>query len=235
MSTFSKPPTKLPWANSSTDVIEPADGVKASGWTAIMACPPFEWMNWILNWVSQGIRYIMAVGISDWDAAEDYGVGDKVKGTDNLVYECFVAHINHAPPSSSYWTRWGHTPAEIAAMMPVQSVTALTGLASITGSGTISGNMIKNGRFTEIAFGLSNVPYNQTPVTVTFTGEANAALNGAVLSAMVAAAANTAGDVFSCTIQSVPGDADHTNFSVIFVPGIGLGHVYSCTGRILAG
>jgi hypothetical protein len=144
-----KPPLSETWADAAPagpTGIEDPGGLKSTGWTAASACPPFSWMNWILNKCDAAARYRMAAGISAYDANEDYVVGDTVRApTDGKCYECILANGHAAAKephvNPTYWSRWGHTDADIDVMLPtVVVVTTTTGIAITgTGSSAVSG------------------------------------------------------------------------------------------------
>jgi hypothetical protein len=102
-------------------------------------------MNWILNKCDAAARYIMAAGISAYDANEDYVVGDTVRApTDGKCYECILANGHAAAKephvNPTYWSRWGHTDDDINKLLPVVAVDdETTGIATTGASpGTIT-------------------------------------------------------------------------------------------------
>jgi hypothetical protein len=115
---IAKPPLSDIWANAAaagdTGIADPG-GLKDSGWTAASACPPFSWMNWILNKCDAAARYIIARGIPDYDANETYSVGDRVQwgGGVGRTFVCVTASVgdgsgSNSPGSSpTKWASWG--------------------------------------------------------------------------------------------------------------------------------
>ena len=122
------------WAGSAApaDIAEPADGVKDAGYTGTPA-PVYQYVNWLLKYLFQGIRHVLTRGIPDWNAdeaiAETYAVGDVVR-VDGEVKK--VASIGPV-----VLEKFGHTPTELqAAVAPTLSTAA--GGFSLT-AGSISG------------------------------------------------------------------------------------------------
>ena len=102
-------PTTLPqWATDGGATLEPAAGVKASGFV-VGTRPPARWMNWILNTTYQWMQYLDApvgtgsgAGISatggstdgtglvgtggstDGIGVQGYGAGDGVRSEERL-------------------------------------------------------------------------------------------------------------------------------------------------------
>jgi hypothetical protein len=115
MAAASRPaPIASNWAETG-DQTEPSDSFKASGWPLSGVPPTRQKFNWILGWISQGVRYLLHRGLPDYDTNETYAVGDIVQysvGTyaDWLTYRCTQANggANVQNPSDpSYWERWG--------------------------------------------------------------------------------------------------------------------------------
>ena len=114
---IAKPTLSDIWANAApagdTGIADPG-GLKDTGWTAASACPPFSWMNWILNKCDSGLRYLLARGIPDWDAAESYSVGDRVQGSDGVTYVAIAtsgapgAGENPGIGGRTKWAPWAH-------------------------------------------------------------------------------------------------------------------------------
>lgn len=85
-----KPTVQRPWADTGTK-IAPSDGRRNTGYIHNDA-PTWQELNALLNELTTLERYVMKVGISTWDAAETYGVGDIVRDTvDGELYVCDIA------------------------------------------------------------------------------------------------------------------------------------------------
>jgi hypothetical protein len=106
--TIVKPPVKNVWADTG-DKTEPTGAEVLTGWPASSSAPSRQRFNWILNFCSNGIRYLTRRGLADYDAAETYLVGDRIIGDDGFTYKCIqTANINHLPSSSpTWWELWG--------------------------------------------------------------------------------------------------------------------------------
>ena len=112
-----KPPLSTTWASSAPSGptgIEDPGGLKNAGWSVVSACPPFSWLNWILNKCDAGLRYLLARGIPDYDVNESYSVGDCMQ-FGGMTYRCIVAHAGNGTGAGNpqntpaNWTRWARS------------------------------------------------------------------------------------------------------------------------------
>jgi hypothetical protein len=56
-------------------LLDPGDPYAAAGWLQ-SATPPYrQYFNWLLNYASNGIRYLCQNGVPAWDAQETYQIG----------------------------------------------------------------------------------------------------------------------------------------------------------------
>ena len=102
-----RPPVKSVWADTG-DKVEPLAAEVLSGWPNSSTPPSRQRFNWILNFLSNGVRYLSRRGISDWDAAETYAIGDVVLATDGDHYKAIAINTNQAPQSNpSSWVGFG--------------------------------------------------------------------------------------------------------------------------------
>lgn len=109
-----KPPVKNVWADTG-DKTEPSGPEVLTGWPNSALQPSRQRFNWILNFLSNGVRYLTRAGIADWDAAESYQIGDYVRSTNGLSYRALTANTNKLPQSNlTDWERWGMTAADLA-------------------------------------------------------------------------------------------------------------------------
>jgi len=102
------------WASAADpgDISEPADGVKTAGYTGTPA-PVYQFVNWLLKYLFQGIRHVLTHGIPYYSDDETYEVNDIVAYVgDGHVYRCIQAASGNLPSDPDYWTRWGHSAAE---------------------------------------------------------------------------------------------------------------------------
>ncbi len=126
--TVTKPQVRPAWASAATptDRVDPGEKFIEAGWQTSTVPPALQFLNWILNYCSNGIRYFSRRGIVDYDVAETYLTGDIVRGDDGYLYRSIAdGNKGHAPSTSSqYWIvlqmKIARTPAEIAAgIVPV--------------------------------------------------------------------------------------------------------------------
>jgi len=108
-----KPPVLPAWADSG-DKTQPTNGEIDVGWPLSATPPSRQRFNWILNFCANAVRYFSRRGISDYDAAETYIVGDRIIGDDGKTYRSLqAANINHTPSTSpTWWERWGFTESD---------------------------------------------------------------------------------------------------------------------------
>ena len=156
MTIYTKPAVRAAWGDTAVpgagnDIVDPntypsaAERV-APGWPSTATPPARQYFNWVLNWVSQGIRYFCQRGVADYDSAETYGAGATVRGPDGILYQALVATTGNTPASSP--AQWGPLTAasptstadntnKVATTSWVQSVLAFFApLASPTFTGT---------------------------------------------------------------------------------------------------
>lgn len=109
---ITKPTLTKPWASdASANMVDPG-GANDTGMPSAAKSIPRRWLNWILNKVDAATRYLVARGIPDWDAAEDYTVGDRIQGSNGRTYKCILASHDNNPTNrgwDTYWEEWGHT------------------------------------------------------------------------------------------------------------------------------
>src|SRR3990172_2930373 len=106
-----KPPIKTIWgstAMTSPDMAEPT--YLSTGFPApagVPVKPPRGFVNWLFNYVMNGVLYLARRGISDWDALETYVVGDKVIDTDLRTYEMIATVAAGTAPQldPTHWSR----------------------------------------------------------------------------------------------------------------------------------
>jgi hypothetical protein len=123
-------PSVLPaWGESNTtsaDMIQPTNGQIAAGWPVSSTPPSRQRFNWLINWASNAVRYFMQRGLVDYDASETYQIGARIIGDDGNTYVSIQnTNIGHLPSTSStWWTPWGFTIAQICASQLTQTTQA---------------------------------------------------------------------------------------------------------------
>lgn len=119
MTVYTKPLVKPAWGESKTtpaDMITPTDPEIGIGWPLSAVPPSRQRFNWVLNYASNAVRYLMQRGLVEWDAAETYSLHSKVTGPDGLSYKSLqAANIGNTPDSApSFWERWGFSDSELS-------------------------------------------------------------------------------------------------------------------------
>lgn len=135
---ITKPAVLPPWAESG-DTVQPTNAEIQAGWPAGATPPSRQRFNWVLRYCMNGVRYLTRRGLSDWDAAETYAIGDRVVGPTGLTYESLTTNTNKTPAANpSHWRRWGLYLDEISnlptgAMLSFPSTAAPAGWARMDG------------------------------------------------------------------------------------------------------
>lgn len=142
-------PTTLPvWADTG-DKAQPSNSEISNGWPNTTVPPSRQRFNWILNFIANGMRYLLQRGIADWDAAEEYPVGGKVTHA-GLEYKALQVSTNKNPASEpTYWVRWGFTADDF------ESVNAGVGRQEVANK-----TIIQWGNGTTVA-GTANIVFSQ--------------------------------------------------------------------------
>jgi hypothetical protein len=118
MSNYLKPTVGPAWGETAAnpgDIITMTPADVQTGWTNTGTPPSRQRFNYILNWLSRGVRYFMQRGLPDYDAAETYRTNSRIIGDDGWTYRSLQDNnIGHPPSSSpSYWELWGLTIGQI--------------------------------------------------------------------------------------------------------------------------
>jgi hypothetical protein len=119
---IAKPQVRPVWAQTApvTEIVDPGDQFAAGGFPRSGVPPVRQFLNWVLNYCTNGIRYLCRRGICDFDPVETYGLHDIVRGDDNCLYRSLTGpNIGNIPSKSTvHWGSLGfycRTTAEIAA------------------------------------------------------------------------------------------------------------------------
>lgn len=109
-------PTTLPvWAEAG-DKAQPSNSEINNGWPNSTIPPSRQRFNWILNFLANGMRYLLQRGIAEWDSAESYPIGAKVT-YGALEYKSLTANTNKQPDTNpSDWDIWGFTASNFSAL-----------------------------------------------------------------------------------------------------------------------
>lgn len=156
---LTKPPVLPPWADSG-DKVQPSDVEIQAGWPLSNVPPSRQRFNWLLNFLSNGIRYLTRRGMPDYAADETYMTGDRIIGDDGKTYRSIQdTNLNHTPSSSPlWWERWGFGASELSTELnkldyktscrvaTTANLAALSGLLTIDGVVLVAGDrvLVKN-------------------------------------------------------------------------------------------
>lgn len=159
---------KLPtWAEDVTlqplDLTQPTDPQIKDGFVRTPTPPKRPWFNWFFNRIMSGLQYLTRRGIADWDANEEYLVGDKTVSTvDGKVYQAKDVSIGNEPSASPLkWERWGFTLLE-----------GDTRYAALYGDATLRFNVAdaedtdEATTLQQLNSGLTDLRYDLTPLVV---------------------------------------------------------------------
>jgi hypothetical protein len=105
LATPTKPAVRDWWADgavSSADIVDPGNTFVAAGWLQSTTPPARQYFNWLLNYLGNAVAYFMRRGVSDYDAAETYQIGDIVIGDAGMLMQSLTAdQIGNLPSTST--------------------------------------------------------------------------------------------------------------------------------------
>jgi len=112
MTNYTKPPVQPAWAEGGDRSDAPSNAEIQEGWPLSNTPPTRQRFNWLLNWITNAIRYWMQKGIADWDAAESYQAGGIIQDNTGQTWQAIRDNEN-APPATSPldWVKWPDTSA----------------------------------------------------------------------------------------------------------------------------
>jgi hypothetical protein len=124
---ITKPIVVPAWADSGNKQ-QPTNTEIDTGWPLSSTPPSRQRFNWILNYLSNAVRYFMRRGICDFDVAETYDVGDVTRGPDSVFYKSLVAaNINNIPATSpTKWATFIASQTDVSSAMQSQTGTYFT-------------------------------------------------------------------------------------------------------------
>ncbi len=98
-----------PWAETGDKSSQPSDSDIQAGWPLTTTPPSRQKFNWLLNFLANGVRYLTARGVADWNNGETYAKNSICIGDDGRLYQSIQAsNLNNTPSTSaSYWARVG--------------------------------------------------------------------------------------------------------------------------------
>lgn len=186
-----KPPVLPPWAEAG-DKIQPTNAELQAGWPLSNTPPSRQRMNWVKNYLMNGVRYLTRRGISDYDAAETYMIGDRTLAANGKTYRCKVDNTTNKEPSANAaeWEIWGFSKSDLSA----------AGLF-ITPAQFDSSTKAATTEFVQRALGnyagYVNIAANNTPVNVSDAGKLHNISSAAVTTTLPALAGVPVGAAFS--------------------------------------
>lgn len=126
---YGKPAVTPAWGESNTspaDMVAPSTAEVQAGWPSSPIPPSRQRFNWILHFLAQGMRYLMQMGVPEWDAAESYRFGSRVSGDDGNTWVSLQnANVNHLPSAGAgWWAPWGLTLTQVNASQLTQATLA---------------------------------------------------------------------------------------------------------------
>ena len=150
-----KPNLIVPWASNPDpgDIITPSEPQQEAGFTPTIAAPPYQWVNWVMNALGKGVRYMMGRSISDYNGSEQYSKGDCVQaeGDPGTVYQCIETPPapGHGLAESTYWEIFGTTwlpdalKTSLATKLPSLMLSALLTLMRVAVTGYATNGTIQ--------------------------------------------------------------------------------------------
>lgn len=109
MTLYAKPAVRNSWAQTAAaaDIQDPGNTF-ASGGYPLGAKPPRQYMNWVLNYVSNAVRYFCQQGVPQWDATETYPAYSLSQGTNTkvLCYSLLANNTTNPEAAGSMGNTW---------------------------------------------------------------------------------------------------------------------------------
>lgn len=100
--TPTKPAVLPPWAATATpttDIVQPTNTFISQGWPLSSTPPSRQYFNWVLNYSTNGVRYLTKTGISAWDSAETYSINDVTQNSGYIYQSNVNSNSGNTPPS----------------------------------------------------------------------------------------------------------------------------------------
>jgi hypothetical protein len=135
------------WADTDADIdTQSYAGSVTAGWPISTNPPGRKRLNWVLNWVMRGVRYLLHQGVPMWASGETYAVGDIVKlqadPADVDLWQCYSALTSTTVPSSdpTHWSLYTRRRAVVDNMVTIGTC----GAGVTTTAGSIASKMFCN-------------------------------------------------------------------------------------------
>lgn len=143
---LTKPPVRNNWGNTNTtsaDMVDPG-GLNNTGFLPPPTVPDREHFNFMLNYLTNAVRYYSSRGIPEWDASEtQYAVGSQVQYL-AVLYACSNASVAGTNPSVDT-AHWSPLLAVGGTLLRRTVITASGSLASIAGCKRATFRMVGSG------------------------------------------------------------------------------------------
>ena len=127
-----KPKLDPVWGESAatpSDLEKPSDAFIRAGWPRSTTPPARQKFNYVLNWLSNAVHYILRKGIAEYYNDLVYSIGDRTVSTNGKTYVCKVAGTVGKPPESNptEWDEWGFTVIGIKTAIDYDKLVKKTG------------------------------------------------------------------------------------------------------------
>lgn len=116
MTIYNRPDDLPVWAESG-DKIQPTNPQIQEGWPLSTIPPTRQRFNWILNFVSNAMRYFLQRGIPEWSTDEDYPLAGRVQHA-GVTWVAILANTGIEPGTDpAIWERWGYSESELIGIL----------------------------------------------------------------------------------------------------------------------
>lgn len=143
MTQYNRPSASVPvWAESG-DKVQPTNAEVQTGWPLSNVPPSRQRFNWLQNFLSNGLRYLLQRGVAGYAAGEDYPQFAKVTYTDGLTYRALINQPTSAPGVvAGEWEVWGYSDSTIQARTDAILTKSVAGAVDVTLTSAEAGNGI---------------------------------------------------------------------------------------------
>jgi hypothetical protein len=137
-------PDDLPAFAESGDVVQPTNPEIQTGWPLSTVPPSRQRFNWILNFVSNAVRYFMQRGVAEWSTTEDYPLAGRVQHA-GVTWVAILANTGIEPGTDPLtWERWGYSETELNSLNNAYLTKSVAGAVNVTLTAAESRNAIFN-------------------------------------------------------------------------------------------
>lgn len=115
MTIYNRPEDVPAWAEAG-DRVQPSDAEIQEGWPLSPVPPSRQRFNWLLNFLANGVRYLMQRGIAEWNEDEDYPISGRVQHA-GLTWVALDDNLGIEPGTDPLiWERWGFSASELISL-----------------------------------------------------------------------------------------------------------------------